>query len=79
MRDKLLAVQKSVALRYKLLMFYKNPFKVLGVAGLKFVMKGKTFLDLFVLFWSLVRIYVVRHLYALTYFLTFSTSVSSLL
>ena len=36
---------KSIVLCYKVPMFR------LGVAGLKVVMKGKTFLDVFVLFW----------------------------
>ena len=40
---------ESVALSYKVPMFHKNLFR-LGVAGLKVVMKGKTFLDVFVLF-----------------------------
>ena len=40
---------ESIALGYKVPMFHKDLFK-LGVAGLKVVMKGKTFLDVFVLF-----------------------------
>ena len=41
---------ESIALSYKVPMFHKNLFHRLGVAGLKVVMKGKTFLDVFVLF-----------------------------
>ena len=41
---------ESIALGYKMPTFHKDFFFRLGVAGLKVVMKGKTFLDVFVLF-----------------------------
>ena len=40
---------ESIALSYKVPMFHKNLFR-LGIAGLKVVTKGKTFLNVFVLF-----------------------------
>ena len=40
---------ESIALSYKVPVFHKNLFFKLGEAGLKVVMKGKTFMDGFVL------------------------------
>ena len=41
---------ESIALSYEVPMFHIRTFFRLGVAGLKVVIKGKTFLDVFVLF-----------------------------